>query len=84
MSALLMSGLVVAIMYVIFRFIEMRFILKENKPLKDIIRDTIVVYISTLAGIFIINQVNPLRNMASTVTGAVRNKPGAFIDEPQF
>ena len=34
MSALLMSGLVVAIMYVIFRFIEMRFILKENKPLK--------------------------------------------------
>jgi len=75
---------VVAVIYTIIRFIEMRFILKENKPLKDIIRDTIVVYISTLAGIFIINQVNPLRNMASTVTGAVRNKPGAFIDEPQF
>ena len=37
-----MSGLVVAIMYVIFRFIEMRFILKENKPLKVLFRDTII------------------------------------------
>ena len=84
MSALLMSGLVVAIMYVIFRFIEMRFILKENKPLKDIIRDTIVVYISAISGIFIIEQVNPIKNMANTVIGSVNKNPGAFVDEPSF
>ena len=56
MSALLMSGFVVAIMYVIFRFIEMRFILKENKPLKVLFRDTIIVYLSTVSGLFVLDQ----------------------------
>ena len=75
MSALLMSGLVVAIMYVIFRFIEMRFILKENKPLKVLFRDTIIVYLSTVSGLFVLEQ------FASNVG---KSAPKVFTDMPNF
>ena len=84
MQRLFLVSTVVAVIYVLIRFIEMRFILKENKPLKDIIRDTIIVYISAISGIFIIEQVNPIKNMANTVVGSVNKNPGAFIDEPSF
>ena len=50
-----MSGLVVSIIYGLLRFIEMRFILKENKPLKDLFRDTIIVFISTVIGLSLIH-----------------------------
>lgn len=70
-----MSGLVVAIMYVIFRFIEMRFILKENKPLKVLFRDTIIVYLSTVSGLFVLDQ------FASNVG---KSAPKVFTDMPNF
>ena len=75
MSALLMSGLVVAIMYVIFRFIEMRFILKENKPLKVLFRDTIIVYLSTVSGLFVLDQF---------ATNVGKSAPKVFTDIPNF
>ena len=70
-----MSGLVVAIMYVIFRFIEMRFILKENKPLKVLFRDTIIVYLSTVSGLFVLEQ------FAANVG---KSAPKVFTDIPNF
>jgi len=75
MSALLMSGFVVAIMYVIFRFIEMRFILKENKPLKVLFRDTIIVYLSTVSGLFVLDQF---------ATSIGKSAPKVFTDIPNF
>ena len=75
MSALLMSGLVVAIMYVIFRFIEMRFVLKENKPLKVLFRDTIIVYLSTVSGLFVLDQF---------ATNVGKSAPKVFTDIPNF
>ena len=84
MQRIFLVSTVISVIYVLIRFIEMRFILKENKPLKDIIRDTIVVYISAISGIFIIEQVKPIKNMANTVIGSVNKNPGAFVDEPSF
>ena len=46
----------IAITYVSIKFIEMRFILKENKPVKDIVRDTVLVYLSSVVGVFIFDQ----------------------------
>ena len=47
------KGFVVCIVYLIFRFFEMRFILKETIPLKKLIRDTLLVYVSFIAGNFV-------------------------------
>ena len=41
---------VIAIVYIVFLFLEMRFILKENKPLKTLFRDGLLVYLSVLLG----------------------------------
>ncbi len=47
---------VVAFLFLLFKFIEMRFIEKENKPLKTIVKDTLIVFISTFIGIMVIQQ----------------------------
>lgn len=62
--------------YFFFKFIEMRFILKANKPLKSIVRDTLIVYFSVLTGNFILEQMGPLKNL--TVS------PSIFTNEPDF
>ena len=52
---------VIAIVYIIFLFLEMRFVMKENKPLKNLFRDGLLVYLSVLVGDFLLNQLAPLR-----------------------
>ena len=68
----------VSIIFLIAKFIEMRFIEKENKPLKFLIRDTLVVYFSVVIGYFIINQINPI------IEGGTISSPTVFTDNPEF
>ena len=55
----------------------MRLIQKENRPLKELIKDTAVVYFSILLGMYIIEQLIPVGNESRPVTQA-------FIDVPEF
>ena len=75
-STLFLSG-IVTIVYILFRFIEMRFILKENKPLKILFRDGLLVFLSVLLGGFIQDQISNLNKLKPKVTEA-------FIGEPNF
>jgi hypothetical protein len=71
---------VISFIYIIAKFLEMRFVEKENKPLKLLIRDTILVYISVLAGYFILEQLSPVMQGGkdgSTITPV-------FTDNPEF
>jgi hypothetical protein len=70
------TGVAVACAYLLFRFIEMRFILKENKPVKLLARDTIIVYLSVLLGCFVMKQMGGM-NLASKV-------PQVFTNNPDF
>jgi len=67
---------VISVVFLIAKFIEMRFIDKENKPLKLLIRDALLVYFSVVFGNFIIEQLKPI----SGGTGA----PQVFTDNPDF
>ncbi len=51
------TGVAVASAYLIFKFVEMRLILKENKPLKVLVRDTLLVYLSVILGNFVMEQI---------------------------
>ena len=53
----MIAGLAISVCYLLFKFIEMRFVLKENKPLKLLARDTVLVYLSVLLGNFVISQI---------------------------
>ena len=56
MDNIYLTAFVVSFIFLITKFVEMRFITKENKPLKTIIIDTIFVYFSVIVGYFIIEQ----------------------------
>jgi hypothetical protein len=55
----------------------MRFIEKENKPLKLLIRDSLLVYFSVLSGYFILEQLNPIVSKGG-------EKIQVFTDNPEF
>ena len=75
-NSIFFTGVAIAAVYLIFRFIEMRFILKENKPLKVLARDTLLVYLSVVLGHFILQQFGNI-DIAVKV-------PQVFTNEPDF
>lgn len=69
----------ISFFYLIVKFIEMRFIEKDNKPLKVLIKDTLVVYLCVLLGNFIVEQINPSllgEQATNTVTQVFTDNPG--------
>ena len=71
-----MLSTTISVINLLLRFIEMRFIVKETKPLKLLIRDALIVYLSTLSGFYILQNVSPITK-SSTNTAA-------FINDPDF
>ena len=76
MESIYLTAFVVALIFLIAKFLEMRFITKENKPIKVIVIDTIFVYFSVIIGYFIIEQFN--LKTKSLVEAPV------FVDNPKF
>jgi hypothetical protein len=72
---------IISVVFVITKFIEMRFIERENKPLKLLVRDALLVYFSVILGYFIINQATPIIN---GVTEGGTNVTPIFTDNPEF
>jgi|UniRef100_A0A6C0HDW6 hypothetical protein len=72
---------VISVIFFIVKFIEMRFVDKESKPLKFLIRDSLLVYFSVIAGNFIMEQLKPVIQEGGEA--AVSN-PVVFTDNPGF
>ena len=75
-NSIFISALVISIVYILFKFLEMRLILKESKPLKFMLRDGILVYFSVIIGYFVIQQMEPLRSISGPIA--------VFTDSPDF
>ena len=75
----IIAGIISTVFFIV-KFIEMRFVDKESKPLKYLLRDTLLVYFSVIAGSFIIDQLKPVMN--DTVTNITT--PVVFTDNPGF
>lgn len=70
---------IISVIYFIAKFLEMRYIDQEPKPLKFLIRDSLLVYVSVVCGSFIIDQLKPVINETE-----VPAAPLAFTDNPPF
>ena len=70
----------VAVVYFVFKLIEIKVVKKENKEVKSLLKDVILVFISTFLGGFILTKINT-RNMTG---GGGNASTQAFIDEPNF
>jgi hypothetical protein len=78
---LFIVGVITGVIYFIIKFLEMRFIESESqKPMKVLIRDTIVVCVSSIIGVYIISQFKILTKNDVTVGSA----PAVFVDTPGF
>ena len=70
---------IISVIFFIAKFLEMRYIDNETKPLKYLIRDALVVYVSVVSGNFIIDQLKPVINETD-----IPSAPLAFTDNPPF
>ena len=71
---------IISIIYFIIKFAEMRFVDKESKPLKLLIRDSLLVYFSVIVGNFFVDQLKPMMEDALPVS----TTPSVFTDNPAF
>ena len=67
---------IVAFIYLLIKFIEMRIVVKEPKQMKELIRDTLIVYLSAMVGLYIISEFMPTTNVVKTVTNVFTDTPG--------
>jgi len=79
MTSIFVTAAIISITFLVAKFIEMRFIEKESKPLKELIRDALVVYFSVLIANFVMDQINPIMNGGNRVSVTP-----VFIDNPTF
>ena len=88
-------GVVVAIVYFLLKFMEMRFVETDNqKPVRVLIRDSLVVCISSVLAVFILNQFDEGTGGGGGGVGGVggvgggvggnSSTPAVFVDTPGF
>jgi len=77
MNNMFMNAGIIAVVYSLIKFVEMRMILKEARPVKELLKDSIIVYISTIAGMFVIDQMGSITTMGKKSTNV-------FVGNPEF
>ena len=83
MTSSFWNAFIISLVYFIAKFMEMRFIIKENKPLKILVRDTFIVYFSVIIGELLLDQMNTIIQFGGGGEGGSKTIP-VFTDDPKF
>jgi hypothetical protein len=81
MKNIFVVAAIISVIFFIIKFIEMRFVDKESKPLKFLIRDSLLVYFSVIAGNFVIEQLKPVLQEGGE---SIVTNPIVFTGNPEF
>jgi len=57
-KTILLNGFIISFLFLIVKFIEMRFVTKKNVPPKILVRDALLVYASVIVSHYIMAQLN--------------------------
>jgi hypothetical protein len=79
MENIFLEAFIISVIYVIINFLEMRYFQNEEKPIKEIVKSGLLVYLSVVAGVFIVEQFKP--EVEKLVNEA---PPLVFVDNPPF
>jgi hypothetical protein len=81
MDGLLIIGVYVALMFAVFKFVDMRFFQKVNNPdmTRSLIRDSATTYLATVAGIYVAIQLGGIAMGGSSSKGK-----SVFTGMPDF
>lgn len=69
-------GGVIALIYLVAKFIEIKIIHKETRPLQELIREALIVYISAITGVALFDHISHVEVTTTTT--------GAFLGDPDF
>ena len=83
MENIFIIAAVISIIFLIMKFIEMRYVEKDSKPLKLLIRDALLVYFSVVSGYFILEQLKPVMENGDKLIGVGGATP-VFTNNPEF
>lgn len=76
MNNTIITAIFVSLLFILFKIIESRFIEKNDKPMKELIRDTLIVSISTLIAVYSIENLY--------VSSVIETSTNAFVGKPDF
>tara|TARA_B100001769_G_scaffold210278_1_gene169700 strand:+ start:4539 stop:4778 length:240 start_codon:yes stop_codon:yes gene_type:complete len=76
----IITSSIISIIYFLLKFIEMRFIIKQTKPLKDIVKDIILVFLSSNLCLILLEQYN----LNDIIGGNLKSSPSVFVSKPDF
>tara|TARA_B110001450_G_C17623991_1_gene482392 strand:+ start:89 stop:316 length:228 start_codon:yes stop_codon:yes gene_type:complete len=75
MNNTIIIAIFVSLLYFLLKMLEARFIQKEEKQLKDLIKDTVIVAISSVVAVYSVEQF---------YTPSIERGTDAFIGKPEF
>ena len=88
MNGYLISSLIATILYTVVKFFQMRLVDKENKPLKQLISDSCIVFLATFVGLFATEQLGSVDGISQALGiqkgGEEKSQVKAFAGKPNF
>lgn len=75
----IITGVIISTIFFIIKFIEMRFIQRENVPLKTLVINTLIVFVSAILSLMIMKQFN-----IDEIIGSIKSVPSVFTGKPDF
>ena len=79
MENILMVASCIAFIYLLIKLIDIKYIKKEEKPLKVLLIDSIIVFISVIIGNILLEQFGNYNS-----SGISKSVPIAFTSTPDF
>jgi len=88
MEKVFILSIIITCLFVIIKILEMKYVDKEWKPLKNIIRDAVIVFVCSIIGSFLLFQMDgSITDFLNVVTDNKSFNMSAtqiFTDEPGF
>jgi len=88
MEQIVLLSFLITVLFCVFKVVEMKYLEKEDKPLKFLVRDAIVVFICSLLATFLFenmeHHLNDFFNVVTETTVLHANNTQVFTDTPGF
>ena len=75
----ILPSLAISIIFMIYKIIDMKYITKEEKSLKNVTKDSLIVFLCAMASMFGLEQLN-----INEIIGNSKESLSAFTNEPDF
>jgi hypothetical protein len=75
----ILPSLAISIIFMIYKIIDMKYITKEETSLKNVTKDSLIVFLCSMISMFGLEQLN-----INEIIGNSKESLSAFTNEPDF